>query len=154
MVKIVLEIKSCKDCPHFKQERMYTEDSFEYVYNWFCKKENGKEIESYVEWHEENKIKIPEWCPAKQDEKSINVTRIKDLPENIDWRSFKVVLPDIVYNESSLPLHGIENQPVHFRGWVMGDLFVKTEIHSDRIFPMFWTKIPPDISEWEVLYVD
>lgn len=41
MVKI--EIKSCKDCPHFEQRRLYTGDSFEHVNDWFCTKEGGNQ---------------------------------------------------------------------------------------------------------------
>jgi len=52
-------------CPHFKEERMYTSDSWEMAFNWFCKKANNRKIQGYVEWHEEKKIKIPDWCPAK-----------------------------------------------------------------------------------------
>ena len=66
VVKITLEIKSCKECPHFKRERMWTEDSWEEAYNWFCLKANGKEIQGYVEWRDNPEI--PTWCPAKVKE--------------------------------------------------------------------------------------
>lgn len=62
-IKIQIEINSCKECPFFKEERMYTADSFEMAFNWFCKRDNNKKIAGYVEWHEEKKIKVPEWCP-------------------------------------------------------------------------------------------
>jgi hypothetical protein len=65
MAKIIVDIKNCKQCPFFKEERHYTADSFEHAYNWFCKKENNKPIATYVEWHEDNKIEIPEWCPIQ-----------------------------------------------------------------------------------------
>jgi hypothetical protein len=64
MTTIKIEINSCKDCPHFEQKRYYTDDSFELAYDWHCKKEDGRKIQGYVEWHEEKHIKIPEWCPA------------------------------------------------------------------------------------------
>lgn len=62
---IKLKIKTCMECPFFKQERYYTSDSFENAYNWFCKKKHNKEIAGYVEWHEEEKVPIPDWCPIK-----------------------------------------------------------------------------------------
>lgn len=71
MTIIKLEINTCKDCPFFHSERIYTADSFERPFDWFCKKvtvgkdKNPKLIEGYVEWHEEKKIKVPEWCPIK-----------------------------------------------------------------------------------------
>lgn len=43
---------------------MYTSDSFEMAFDWFCKKADNRKIQGYVEWHEEKKIKIPEWCPC------------------------------------------------------------------------------------------
>jgi hypothetical protein len=62
----VIELKRCVDCPFFERRRMYTADSWEEAYNWFCKKENGKKIAGYVEWHEAHKIGIPEWCPLRK----------------------------------------------------------------------------------------
>lgn len=64
MPKIEIEIKNCKGCPHFKEERHYTSDSFETAFDWFCKKENNKKIAGYVEWHEEKDVEIPSWCPC------------------------------------------------------------------------------------------
>lgn len=66
--KIVLEIETCKQCPFFKEKRMYTADSFEEPFDWFCMKSNDRKIQGYVEWHEERKIKIPDWCEIKLEE--------------------------------------------------------------------------------------
>lgn len=64
--KIVLEIENCLGCPFLKQERFYSGDSFEAPsYDWYCKKSGNKKIRGYVEWHEEKKIKIPDWCEIK-----------------------------------------------------------------------------------------
>ena len=66
MTLIALEISSCKKCPHFSEEQMYTADSYERPFNWFCNYTGTKfKIRGYVEWHEESKIKIPDWCPIK-----------------------------------------------------------------------------------------
>lgn len=70
MTKITLDITSCKECPFFKEERIYTADSFERPFNWFCTKEEDvlgdpTKIAGYVEWHEEQEIAIPNWCPIK-----------------------------------------------------------------------------------------
>jgi hypothetical protein len=32
--------------------------------DWMCIKAD-KKIQGGVEWHEESKIKIPDWCPAQ-----------------------------------------------------------------------------------------
>lgn len=69
-MKIEIEIISCKQCPHFKQERYYTEDSWE-AYNWFCKKVGNKKIQGCVELYDENKVEIPEWCPLKPQQKEV-----------------------------------------------------------------------------------
>jgi hypothetical protein len=70
MTKITLEIKTCKECPFFEEKRMYTSDSFERPFNWFCTKKEDElgdpmEIAGYVEWHEEKGIEVPKWCPIK-----------------------------------------------------------------------------------------
>lgn len=45
---------------------MYTADSWEHAFDWFCKKMDNKQIAGYVERESEaNSIPIPEWCPIK-----------------------------------------------------------------------------------------
>ena len=76
MTKIVLEIKTCQQCPFFEKDRYYSGDSWETAFNWFCckVKEDGKskKIVGYVEWHEEDKVEVPDWCPIKIDDE-INI---------------------------------------------------------------------------------
>lgn len=76
------------DCPHKLSSAYPTSDSWERLEYWWCKHpknesnkcdfdsdersrlymckqtgiENIREIAGYVEWHEEKKIKIPDWC--------------------------------------------------------------------------------------------
>ena len=64
MTLITIEIESCKKCPNFGTENPWSSDGWDRMEDWVCKK-NGKTICKHVEWHEENKIKIPEWCPAQ-----------------------------------------------------------------------------------------
>lgn len=64
-VKIVIGIENCKQCPFFEEKRMYTEDSFEEAHDWHCKKADGRKIQGYVEWYEEKKIPVPDWCPSR-----------------------------------------------------------------------------------------
>jgi hypothetical protein len=76
MTKIILDIKTCRECSNIDVIRGYiSPDSFEAPnYDWFCKV-NGEKIRGYVEWHEENKIPIPEWCPIllkKTNQKKTN----------------------------------------------------------------------------------
>lgn len=79
MVKIEIEINSCKECPHFKTMNQWSSDGWDRMEDWCCTKhpENsmrvknstklavGKLIQGGVEWHEEKHIKIPDWCPIK-----------------------------------------------------------------------------------------
>lgn len=64
MTKIIIDIKSCKECPNFETKNHHSTDGWDRMEDWFCKKEQ-KIIQGAVEWHEESKIKIPKWCPAK-----------------------------------------------------------------------------------------
>ena len=69
MPKITIEIKTCRDCPFFEEKRHYTADSFELAHDWFCKAKNNAKIAGYVEWHEEDKVQVPDWCPVKSKAK-------------------------------------------------------------------------------------
>jgi hypothetical protein len=64
MAKIVIEIKSCKECPHFKTANQWSSDGWDRMEDWMCTKAD-KKIQGGVEWHEESKIQIPDWCPAQ-----------------------------------------------------------------------------------------
>jgi len=89
MKTVTIQITSCQECPYFSRSPYPTNDSFERPNYWWCsnpkveevpsefegeeedrifiKKDENKEklrkIAGYVEWHEEDKIKIPDWCP-------------------------------------------------------------------------------------------
>ncbi len=64
-VKIQIEISSCQKCLHFIERPYPTADSWERAHNWHCSKMHNKKIAGYVEWHDEDKIGIPEWCPIR-----------------------------------------------------------------------------------------
>ena len=61
-MKIVIDISSCRECPHFKITGTYSTDGFDSGDDWHCTKAD-KAIAGFVEWTE--KPAIPEWCPAK-----------------------------------------------------------------------------------------
>lgn len=65
MAKIKIEINSCKQCPHFYTTNQWSSDGWDRMEDWMCRKAN-KKIQGCVEWHEESKIKIPDWCPILQ----------------------------------------------------------------------------------------
>ena len=77
MPKIQLEIQDCQDCPSCMESRMYTGDSWEHAFNYYCKKveakpenDNGlpyKKVAGYVEWRSEMPP-VPDWCPLKVED--------------------------------------------------------------------------------------
>jgi hypothetical protein len=77
--------------------------------------------------------------------------KINDLNPDEDLKGVAVRLPNSVYLASSLPMYGIKNKPVYLMGFIMGDFFVKTNPKSSKIYPMFWSSIPSDICEWDVV---
>jgi hypothetical protein len=66
-VKVHLEIVSCRECPHFKTQNAWSSDGWDRMEDWHCKKADRK-IQGSVEWHEERKIKVPDWCPIRENE--------------------------------------------------------------------------------------
>ncbi len=64
-MKIQLDIKSCKECPFWKEGPSETTDGFDRGNDWICTKNKNKIIAGFVEWHEVNKTPVPEWCPIK-----------------------------------------------------------------------------------------
>ena len=63
MPKIALEIVSCKDCPFKKSTNFWSSDGWDRMEDWVCTKSNEKKIAGSVEWHEESKVPVPDWCP-------------------------------------------------------------------------------------------
>ena len=52
----------CNTCKNCIKKRVYTADSFEMVFNWFCGAfVVNRIIEEYVETFD--KVKTPKWCP-------------------------------------------------------------------------------------------
>jgi len=60
--KVVLEIKNCSQCPHFRASMPYSTDGFDSGSDWKCSK-SDKVIAEFVEWNESPAI--PDWCPIK-----------------------------------------------------------------------------------------
>lgn len=66
-VLIATEISSCRECKHFSTTNQCSTDGFDRMEDWVCKHGEGKprKIQGAVEWHEENKIEVPDWCPLR-----------------------------------------------------------------------------------------
>lgn len=71
--------KYCKSCENKKEINFYSTDGWDRMYDWVCSIKDNKLIQGSVEWHEENKIQTPEWCPMygaeilrKQRENKLN----------------------------------------------------------------------------------
>jgi hypothetical protein len=64
-MKVVLEFENCKGCPFFKTGNYWSSDGWDRMEDWICchPEVGEKKIAGSVEWHEEKKIKVPEWCP-------------------------------------------------------------------------------------------
>lgn len=63
MAKIIIDIKTCRECPFFKITKVSSTDGWDRgEEDWHCNKKD-KKIAGFVEWHEEDKIEVPEWCP-------------------------------------------------------------------------------------------
>lgn len=60
-----MELKSCKQCPKFKTGNQWSSDGWDRMEDWICTELNDRIISGSVEWHEEDKIKIPDWCPMR-----------------------------------------------------------------------------------------
>lgn len=80
MKNIVIQINNCKTCPFFKTGNYYSSDGFDRMEDWICTKLD-KKIQGGVEWHEENKIAIPDWCPISLD--NIKEDSIKQIYYNM-----------------------------------------------------------------------
>jgi hypothetical protein len=59
-----IKITSCRKCPFFKEGPNETTDGWDRGNDWICTAKDNKIIRGFVEWHEVEKIEIPEWCPC------------------------------------------------------------------------------------------
>jgi hypothetical protein len=86
VVNVVIELKSCKECPYFKTANQWSSDGWDRMEDWICTKMNDKKIQGAVEWYEESKIKIPDWCPILVNEK----LHISDVISSLTTTNIKV----------------------------------------------------------------
>lgn len=63
VMKIQVEISGCRDCLHLMKTNQWSSDGWDRMEDWVCGR-SGIKIRGCVEWHEESKIEIPEWCPV------------------------------------------------------------------------------------------
>jgi len=68
MKEVYVKITSCRACPHFKIGDKYSSDGWDRMGDWVCEVDK-KIIQGGVEWYEESKIEIPDWCPLKKNNK-------------------------------------------------------------------------------------
>ena len=79
-MKIVIDIKNCRGCPHFETKNPCSSDGWDRMEDWFCKKEQ-KTISKAVEWTDEKYLEIPEWCPCQiQDMIDYYKAKVMDHP--------------------------------------------------------------------------
>lgn len=65
MPEIILTLESCRQCPYFITNNQWSSDGWDRMEDWVCTKTSPNTvIQGAVEWHEEKKIKIPDWCPC------------------------------------------------------------------------------------------
>lgn len=66
----LIEAENCKCCRDLSVEKLYTADSWDHAFDWFCTF-NGqhKKIAGYIEWPKEEPKEIPAWCPRRQKSK-------------------------------------------------------------------------------------
>lgn len=82
------------------------------------------------------------------------VLTLGDLDSNKSLEKVKVRLPESEYECSSLPGYGIKTRNVYIKGPMMGDFFVKTNLRSTQVYPLFRNSIPWDeLKRWEVVNV-
>ena len=63
------EISLCKNCPNKKVTGCYSSDGWDRMEDWECSLAK-RIISTGVEWHEENKIFPPDWCPLRKKKES------------------------------------------------------------------------------------
>jgi len=72
-MSVYIEIKCCGECPHMVAKRLYTEDTWETAFDWFCKKAGGRKIKGYIGRSSEEPRELPEWCPLRvREDPAIN----------------------------------------------------------------------------------
>lgn len=62
---VQLEFLTCQKCPFFEKGPVTSTDGFDRMEDWLCGKKKNKVISGGVEWHEEDKIPVPDWCPIR-----------------------------------------------------------------------------------------
>lgn len=70
--------------------------------------------------------------------------KLHELDSKTNVQKIKIRLSESLYKGSSLPYYDIESRDVYLMGNTMGDFFVKTDLESNQVYPMFRDSIPWD----------
>ena len=58
-----MKLPKCKICKNKLETNFWSSDGWDRMEDWVCKIMENKKIAGSVEWHEEDKIETPDWCP-------------------------------------------------------------------------------------------
>lgn len=78
MVKIIIEVTDCRQCPYCQAER---NRSANYAYDYFCRKQWEDPLNIFstiaiaVEYESEFPKEIPMWCPYRKENMSETLVR-------------------------------------------------------------------------------
>jgi len=60
-----IPVTHCRKCPYKDEINHWSSDGWDRMCDWVCTNFSGepRKIQGGVEWHEESKIELPDWCP-------------------------------------------------------------------------------------------
>ncbi len=61
---IRLTIENCSECPYVRKKRVWTDDSWDEIYDYFCSISN-KKVAAYMEWFDKMPD-VPKDCQIRE----------------------------------------------------------------------------------------
>jgi len=63
-----IPVAHCSKCPYKDETNHWSSDGWDRMCDWVCTKvgDEPRKIQGAVEWHEESKIPLPDWCPLPE----------------------------------------------------------------------------------------
>jgi hypothetical protein len=138
-------VYNCGRCPNKIATNFYSTDGWDRMEDWECTAADNKKIRGAVEWHEESKIPIPEWCPYNLGK----INEIKsDMKKEYNMGGLKFIMTVHLNSKIEKTINGKRYHTILTKG--IDNEYIKTSIVEDSLLVPMIESEEKAMNEWAI----